>query len=81
VSAAAAPAAVPALGVLQIAVSPWGEVEVDGRPVGITPPLVKLELAQGSHQLTVRNGDFPPFTVQVEVHPDQPAVVKHRFGS
>ena len=78
---AAAPAAALALGTLQIAVSPWGEVEVDGRAVGITPPLVKLELTQGSHEVTVRNGDFPPFTTRVEVHPDKPVVVRHRFGS
>ena len=49
--------------------------------MGITPPLVKLELPQGSHEITVRNGDFPPFTTRVEVHPDKPAVVRHRFGS
>jgi serine/threonine-protein kinase len=81
VAAAATPAAAPALGQVQIAISPWGEVEVDGRPAGIAPPLVKLELAEGSHQVTVRNGDFPPYTTRVEVHPDKPAVIKHRFGS
>lgn len=78
---AAAPAAAVAQGTLQIAVSPWGEVEVDGRAVGITPPLVKLELSAGTHEVTVRNGDFPPFTTRVEVHPDKPVVVRHRFGS
>jgi serine/threonine-protein kinase len=79
VAAVAAPAVAPAMGAVQIAVSPWGEVEVDGRAAGITPPLVKLELSAGPHQITVRNGDFPPFTTRVEVQPDKPAVVKHRF--
>jgi eukaryotic-like serine/threonine-protein kinase len=64
---------------LQVAVTPWGEVEVDGRPVGITPPLVRLELTEGTHEVTIRNGDFPPFSTRVEVHADKPAVVRHRF--
>lgn len=83
----AAPAAAPpaaealATGQLQVAVTPWGEVEIDGRAAGITPPLVRLELTQGTHEVTIRNGDFPPFSARVEVHPDKPAVVRHRFGS
>lgn len=72
---------VPAMGQLQVAVTPWGEVEIDGRAAGITPPLVRLELTQGTHEVTIRNGDFPPFSARVEVHSDKPAVVRHRFGS
>lgn len=74
-------AAPPASGLLQVAVSPWGEVEIDGRPAGITPPLVRLELPAGTHEVVIRNGDFPPFTARVEIHPDKPAVIRHRFGS
>jgi serine/threonine-protein kinase len=69
------------LGVLRIAVSPWGEVEVDGRPAGITPPLVRLDLAAGEHEITIRNGDFPPYTTRVRVDPEQPTMIRHRFGS
>jgi serine/threonine-protein kinase len=71
----------PVLGVLRIAVSPWGEVEVDGRPAGITPPLVRLDLAAGEHEITIRNGDFPPYTTRVRVDPEQPTMIRHRFGS
>lgn len=78
---ATAPAAPLATGIVQVAVSPWGEIEVDGRAAGITPPLVRLELTEGTHEVTIRNGDFPPYTTRVEVHPDKPAVIKHRFGS
>jgi eukaryotic-like serine/threonine-protein kinase len=78
---AAQPAAPPPPGVLRVAVSPWGEVEVDGRAAGITPPLVSLELPAGPHRITIRNGDFPPYTAQVEVNADRPVTVRHRFGS
>lgn len=78
---APAPVAAAAPGELRLAVSPWGEVEVDGRPVGVTPPLVRLELPAGVHEVTVRNGDFPPYTTRIEVGADQPVLVRHRFGS
>jgi serine/threonine-protein kinase len=78
---APAAAAPPAPGVLQLAISPWGEVEIDGAPAGTTPPLSRLDLPAGRHTVVVRNTDFPPYRATVEVSADQPAVVRHRFGS
>jgi eukaryotic-like serine/threonine-protein kinase len=71
--------AVPAPGVLQLAVTPWGQVEVDGRPMGTTPPLTRLTLPAGSHQIVVRNGDSPAFTTSVTVSEDKPVMLRHRF--
>jgi eukaryotic-like serine/threonine-protein kinase len=73
-------AAAPATGLVQLAISPWGQVEVDGQPAGITPPLTRLTLGEGTHTVTVRNEDFPPHTVTVQVQADKPVVVRHRFG-
>jgi serine/threonine-protein kinase len=78
--APAPPAPLPT-GVVQIAVSPWGQIEVDGTSAGTTPPLTRLELPQGTHTITVRNDDFPPLTLRVQVDPDKPVQIKHRFGS
>ena len=75
-----APAVPLATGLLQLAISPWGQVEVDGRAVGTTPPLAKLTLDEGAHTITVRNEDFPPLTVTVQVNADKPVTVRHRFG-
>jgi serine/threonine-protein kinase len=75
-----AEAPVPAKGLVQIAVSPWGQVEVDGAAAGTTPPLTRLELPQGTHTITVRNEDFAPYTLRVQVDPERPVIVKHRFG-
>jgi serine/threonine protein kinase len=77
-TAAAAPAAA-ATGTLQLAISPWGEVEIDGRAVGLAPPLNRLTLSAGAHQVVVRNADFPPFTTIVQLEADGVAVVRHRF--
>ncbi|MDE2566044.1 MAG: PEGA domain-containing protein, partial [Burkholderiales bacterium] len=76
----AAPAA-PAKGSVQLAISPWGQIEVDGSPAGTTPPLSRLALATGAHQITVRNADFPAYTVTVQVSADRPVTVRHQFGS
>lgn len=79
--AAPVPAAGPATGALNLAVSPWGEVEVDGTAAGTTPPLTRLTLPAGMHTITLRNADFPPHTVQVQVSADKPVTLRHRFGS
>jgi serine/threonine-protein kinase len=71
----------PALGVVQLAVSPWGQVEVNGQPAGTTPPLSRLSLPAGTHQITVRNDDFPPFSASITVSEDKPVTLRHRFGS
>jgi eukaryotic-like serine/threonine-protein kinase len=71
----------PPQGLVQIAISPWGQVEVNGAAVGTTPPLTRLELPQGTHTITVRNEDFPPYTQRVMVDPERPVSLKHRFGS
>jgi hypothetical protein len=75
------PAAAPATGVLQLAVSPWGEVEVDGAAAGTTPPLARLTLPVGTHTVVIRNQDFPPYRTTVTVGEDRAATVRHRFGS
>jgi hypothetical protein len=72
--------AVLAEGVVQLALSPWGQVEVDGKPMGISPPLTRLTLASGNHTITVRNTDFPAYTTTVTVDGESPVTLRHRFG-
>ena len=77
-----APAAKAALltGTVRLAISPWGQVDVDGTPAGTSPPLTRLNLSEGKHTITVRNDDAPPYTVTVHVTADEPVTVRHRFG-
>ena len=78
-TASATAAVPPATGTLQLAITPWGEVEVDGQPVGTAPPLSRLTLSAGTHTVTVRNADFPPHTVRIELEAEGTATVRHRF--
>ena len=69
----------PSTGTVRIAISPWGEIEVDGRAAGTSPPLTELTLPAGVHQIVVRNADLPAHSVQVNVTADQPVTLKHKF--
>ena len=74
------PVAATPTGSVQLAISPWGQVEVDGSPAGIAPPLTRLTLPEGTHTITVRNEDFPPYTTTVQVLADKPLTLRHRFA-
>ena len=79
----AARATAPAVttGQVNLAVSPWGHVEVDGAPAGTVPPLGTLTLSEGRHTITLRNDAFPPHSVTVNVTAGQPVTIRHKFGS
>ncbi len=62
-----------------LAVSPWGEVFVDGKSMGVSPPLTELELPQGKHRIVVRNSDFKPYDEEIELGSNQTIRIKHKF--
>ena len=76
---ASTPVAPVARGVVRIAISPWGEVEVDGKLAGTSPPLTELSLPEGRHQIVIRNTDLPPHNAVINVTADQPVTLKHKF--
>jgi class 3 adenylate cyclase len=75
--AVAAPAA--AAGVIQLAILPWGEVFVDGKSRGVSPPLRSVTVPAGPHTVEVRNTSFPTHTQRVEVRAGDPVRIHHRF--
>ena len=74
----AAPVAKPT-GRVAFAVTPWGEVRVDGRLRGVSPPLQEIRVAPGKHVVEFRNSTFPPFRETVDVPADGTVRVKHKF--
>ena len=76
VAKAAAPAG---MGKVQLAILPWGEVLVDGRSRGVSPPLKALDLPPGSHTIEVRNANFPPHVERVLVRSGEHVPIRHRF--
>lgn len=72
-------APVAAQGVVALAVAPWGTVFVNGESRGTTPPLTELTLPAGRYLIEIRNGEQTPYVAQVDVTPDQPQQIRHRF--
>jgi serine/threonine protein kinase len=66
------------LGAVQVAVSPWGEVFVDGQSKGTAPPLTKFNLPVGKHKIEIKNGD-DSYAVTVEVNTEKEVKIAHRF--
>jgi len=66
-------------GTVFLAVKPWGEVFVDGRQLGITPPLKKFDLPVGPHVITVMNSSLPIYQRELNVEPETTVAVVHDF--
>ena len=76
---AQAPASSALPGVVALAIAPWGEIIVDGKSLGVSPPLQELRLAPGRHRIEVRNTSFTPHVQIVEVKSGERIRIRHRF--
>jgi hypothetical protein len=68
-----------ALARLGFAVTPWGEVYIDGRKTGITPPLNEIRLPPGKHTIEIRNTSFEPHRQTVDLRAGTSVRIKHKF--
>ncbi len=75
---AAAPVDLPP-GKVTLAVSPWGEVTVDGRHMGVAPPLTQLNLSPGKHVIAISNADSPVYRKTITVKSGRTYALEHRF--
>jgi eukaryotic-like serine/threonine-protein kinase len=66
-------------GRLAFAVTPWGEVYVDGRRRGISPPLRELKLSPGKHVVEIRNTNFKRHSQTIVLAADASVRIKHKF--
>ena len=74
------PAASGGRATVALAISPWGEVFVDGKSIGVSPPLNEIELLPGTRLIEIRNGDFPPFSQRVELKAQQRIKIRYKFN-
>lgn len=74
-----AKAAAPRTATLQLAIKPWGEVYVDGKRIGVTPPLHEFKVPPGKREIIVRNSDFLPFQTTLDIQPESLLQISHRF--
>ena len=73
----AAPAVPPATIVFSI--SPWGEVFVNGKSSGVSPPMKSLKLPPGKYKVEIRNTTFPVQVENIDVKSRDELTIRHRF--
>jgi len=64
---------------LMLAIAPWGNVYVDGKHMGATPPLNELTVPAGRRRIEVRNGDLTPHVVMLDLRAGTTVKIKHQF--
>jgi hypothetical protein len=77
--APAAVAEIAAPATASFAISPWGEVHIDGKMRGISPPLRNVDLTPGRHRIEIRNADFPPHVEIVDAKSGSRIRIRHKF--
>ena len=71
------PSVIPAT--LVFAVQPWGEIFVNGRSQGVTPPKKSIKLDPGKYRIEIRNTTFPAHVENLELKARDEITVRHRF--
>jgi class 3 adenylate cyclase len=64
---------------LVFAINPWGEIYVNGKPRGITPPMKSIKLEPGKYKVEIRNTTFPAHVESLELKARDEITVRHKF--
>jgi class 3 adenylate cyclase len=60
-------------------IKPWGEIYVNGKSQGVSPPKKFIKLDAGKYKIEFRNTTFPPKTESVELKAREEITLRHRF--
>ena len=66
-------------GTIRLRIDPWGEIFVNGRSIGVSPPLKQYKLAPGKYKIEVKNRTFTPYVTNIEVKAKEDVGVKYKF--
>ncbi len=66
---------------LILAVSPRGEIYIDGKHQGTTPPITTLDLEPGMHRIEVRSGSRTPYLTYMTVQAGDVRRIRHYFNA
>jgi len=69
----------PTQATLGFAILPWGEIFIDGKSQGASPPLREIRLSPGKHQIEIKNTDLPPYRQTVEMEAGSNKTIRHKF--
>jgi serine/threonine-protein kinase len=66
---------------LIIAVSPQGEIYIDDKHYGTTPPITTLDLEPGMHRIEIRSGSRKPYLTYMTVQAGDVRRIRHDFSA
>jgi hypothetical protein len=66
---------------IHLAITPRGEVYIDGVLRGASPPLTEIEIDPGPHVIEVRNKPNPPLRLELTVSSGDEMTIRHSFVS
>lgn len=64
---------------LVFAIQPWGEIYVNGKSRGVSPPMKSIKLDPGKYKIEIRNTTFPPHTESYDLKARDEITVRHKF--
>ena len=66
-------------GVVNFSIQPWGNVFVNGKSLGASPPMKQARLVPGKYKIEIKNTTFPAFVVSIEIKSKEEIGIKHKF--
>ena len=66
-------------GVVNFSIQPWGNVFINGKSIGASPPMKQTRLAPGKYKIEIKNTTFPPFVTNIEIKSKEEMGIKHKF--
>jgi hypothetical protein len=66
---------------LIVAVSPGGEIYIDGKHHGTAPAMTTVDLEPGMHRIEVRSGSRRPFVTYMTVQAGDVRRIRHDFNA
>jgi eukaryotic-like serine/threonine-protein kinase len=66
---------------LLLAVSPQGDLYIDGQHQGTTPPITTLDLEPGMHRIEIRSGSRKPYLTYVTLQAGDQRRIRHDFDA
>ncbi|MDP2760079.1 MAG: hypothetical protein Q8O64_06690 [Sideroxyarcus sp.] len=66
--------------VINLSILPWGEIYLDGKKQGVSPPLLELQVVPGKHALEIRNTTFPVYKEIILVKAGATIKIRHSFS-
>jgi len=61
-------------------IQPWGEIFIDGKPTGVTPPLTQVPVPAGHHHVEIRHGSSPSWETDIDIAGNSTIHIEHRFA-